>query len=109
MSVRLALCAVDGVQIAPCWVSPRFVSRGGDLIDFAQIGAQPTLAWAYARFDELTALAAKADADGNRPLGRLYARDALSLYEAARDCARARRAAGWTNPEDADRPYKEHA
>lgn len=98
--IKPTLATCDGVLVAPVFYGPRFVSVGGDVLDFAQRGARPTLADAQAAFRDLQARIA---AETNLRVQRLLARDALALAEAITETCAHRRAAGWSNPNDADR------
>lgn len=101
--IRPTLCAVDGRQIAPVYLGPRFVSVGGSVLDYAQRAARPSLADAQMAFRGYQQMLA--DWNNSDRVRQVLAREAIALAEAIETCCRQRRAAGWSNPNDADRPY----
>ncbi len=96
----LSLVTSNGEQVAPAWVGPRFVARGGDLIDFAQQHAAPTLRDAQLALQGYEAML-NDQAWDTRVRANLM-RERQSLREAIAALCEQRRAAGFDDPHGAD-------
>lgn len=90
----LTLATVAGAQVAPVFAGPRFVSRGGTIIDFTQQHASITLEEA----EEGLALYRRDADDCTGRFRRQYLTWAAELEAAIADAKRWRRGGRWFGP-----------